>query len=179
VKKRNAFACFTLIAVSVLACAGRAYANDISGTITATLTIVGSSKLVGDVTCQVTGAPCIVIQNPFAFFNATATLDLNGFTITGQADPQLACSGGGANSSETGILVSGQSGVVISGPGIVQSFRGFGINLASASSSTVTGVTTASNCFSGIFLTSGSANNVLEGNISISNGNVSNPCGGI
>lgn len=89
-KKRNAFAWFTLIGVSVLAPADRAYANDISGTITTTLTIVNKSKLVGDVTCQVNGAPCIVVQNPFAFFNVTATLDLNGFTITGQGDPQTA-----------------------------------------------------------------------------------------
>ena len=163
---------------AVLASAAGANATDISGTITATLTIFGNSKLTGDVTCQVTSAPCIVVQNPFAFVTRT-TLDLNGFTITGQADPQTACSGGGANSSETGILVTGQSGVVIRGPGIVQQFRGFGISLSGVTDSTVTAVTTATNCFSGIFVTGGSARNLLDGNVSIRNGNITNPCGGI
>ena len=172
---------WTILGAMVLstAMAGRAHATDISGTITTTLTIISNSQLIGDVTCQVTGAPCIVIQNPYGFFGIHPTLDLNGFTITGLADPQTACGAGGANNSETGIAVSGQGGVIIRGPGIVQSFRGFGINFSNVSSSSITGVTTAGNCFSGIFMTAGSANNVLEGNISIRNGNLTNPCGGI
>jgi hypothetical protein len=173
----NPFASATLV-LAVLVGAGQAFAADISGTITATLTVFNDSKLVGDVTCQVTGAPCIVVQNPFAVVTST-TLDLNGFTITGKADPQMACSAGGANVNETGILVIGQSGVIIRGPGVVESFRGPGITLNNARSSTVTGVTTAGNCFSGLFVIGGSAYNVLEGNISISNGNLTNPCGGI
>jgi len=64
------------------------------------------------------------------------------------------------------------------GPGIVERFRGFGISLSNATLSTVTGVTAATNCFSGIFL-SGGALNELTGNVSIRNGNVNNPCGGI
>jgi hypothetical protein len=163
---------------AVLVGAGPAFGAELSGTITATLTVFNNSKLVGDVTCQVTGAPCIIVQNPFAVLTST-TLDLNGFTITGKADPQAACSNGGANSNETGIMVIGQSDVVIRGPGAVESFRGFGIVLNNARSSAVTGVTTAGNCFSGIFVTGGSAYNVLEGNISISNGSPTNPCGGI
>ena len=179
-KRGKLYGCLSSIVVFVLVNAGSARADDISGTITSTLTVFSSSRLAGDVTCKVTGAPCIVIQNTFAFAGVSVTLDLNGFTITGQADPQLACSAGGANGNEIGILVSGQNGVVIRGPGVVQSFRGFGIDLLNTSSSSVTGVTAASNCFSGIFLTGGSAtNNVVEGNISIRNGNLTNPCGGI
>jgi len=179
VKKRNALAWLTwIIPVSILAGASNAHAADISGTITTTLTVVQNSRLVGDVTCKVTGAPCITVQGAYAFFGAHTTLDLNGFTITGQADPQLACSAGGANGNEIGILINGQNGVVVKGPGIVESFRGFGINLANSTSSTISGVTTASNCFSGIFVT-GSSSNVLEGNVSIRNGSLSNPCGGI
>jgi hypothetical protein len=38
---------------------GSAYATDISGSISTTLTITDDSKLVGDVTCTVSGLPCI------------------------------------------------------------------------------------------------------------------------
>jgi hypothetical protein len=173
----NSHASVTLV-LAVLVGAGQTSAAEISGTITATLTVFNDSKLVGDVTCQVTGAPCIIVQNPFAVVTST-TLDLNGFTMTGKADPQMACSAGGVNGNESGILVTGQSGVVIRGPGVVESFRGSGITLNNVRSSTVTGVTTAGNCSSGILVTGGSAYNALEGNISISNGNLTNPCGGI
>ena len=53
---------------------------DIGGKISSTLTITADSQLVDDVTCTVTGAACIVIGA------SHVTLDLNGFTMTGQAD---------------------------------------------------------------------------------------------
>jgi hypothetical protein len=177
--KKEAVSSLTSIALLLLTGTGIAQAADISGTITSTLTVYDSSKLVGDVTCKVTNGPCVVIQNSFAFADVSATFDLNGFTITGQADPQLACSAGGANGNEVGILVTGQRGVVIHGPGIVESFRGAGILLVSTNFTTITGVTAASNCLSGILLGGGSANNILDGNISIRNGNLTSPCGGI
>jgi len=65
---------------ALFVCASSAHAGDIGGTISSTLTITEDSQLVDDVTCTVTGAPCIAIGAP------KVTLELNGFTITGQAD---------------------------------------------------------------------------------------------
>jgi hypothetical protein len=158
---------FTVLVV----CPFAAEAAKISGTISATMMITENSELVGDVTCTVTGAPCISIASPHV------ALDLNAFTITGQSDPQTACSGGGTG-SESGIVAVGQSSVTIRGPGIVQRFRGFGISLSNNTGSSVTDVTTSTNCFSGIFLNGGTLNEI-DRNISIRNGNLTNPCGGI
>jgi len=169
---RSKNAClFTPFLVALFACAGTAQAAKISGTISTTMSVTEDSDLVGDVTCTVSGAPCISIDAP------QVTLRLNGFTMTGQGDPQTACSGG-STANEFGILVNAQTGVTIRGPGIVQQFRNQGIVLSASMSVTVTGVTMSTNCFSGIIVIGGSLND-LEGNISIRNGNVSNPCGGI
>lgn len=164
--------CFTLSLGIFFCCVRSGEAAKINGTISATMTINEDSQLVGDVTCAVNGAPCISITA------SRLSLDLNGFTITGQNDPQTACSGGGTG-TESGITANNQTGVIIRGPGIVQRFKGFGISLTNTSASSITNVTTATNCFSGIFLTGGSNLNELAGNISIRNGNSASPCGGI
>ena len=158
--------------VALLACATISYCRDISGTISSTLTITDSSRLTGDVTCTVTGAPCISIGA------SNVTLDLNGYSITGQGDPQTGC-GGVSTANEFGILVLMQRNVVIRGLGIVQQFRNSGILLNNSSGGTVTGVTTSTNCASGIHLSGGAADNLVENNISIRNGSLTNPCGGI
>jgi hypothetical protein len=163
---------FAFFLVTVLTCARTAYATDISGTIATTLTIMDNSRLVGDVTCAVTGAPCIT------FGASGLSLDLNGYSITGQGDPVKACSGG-ATSSEVGILVNMLQNVIIRGLGVVQQFRSNGILLTASIGSTVTGVTTSTNCLSGILLGGGSSGNLIENNISVRNGNGSNACGGI
>jgi len=104
---------------------------------------------------------------------------LNGFSITGQADPVTACSGSQV-AGEVGIDIAGMRGVILQGPGIVQRFRAHGIRLAGGSSRVlVTQVTASTNCMSGLFVTTGSSDNELEANISVRNGNVANPCGGI
>jgi hypothetical protein len=160
---------------ALCACAGSVQATDIGGTISTTLTITEDSQLVDDVTCTVTGAACI------AFGAAGVTLDLNGFTMTGLADPQTGCSGGGG-SGEHGILVDASNNpvnnVTIRGPGLVQRFRNHGINLNVSNGNTVTGVTTSTNCSSGIIVVTGS-DNLLENNVSIQNGRLNAPCGGI
>jgi hypothetical protein len=97
-------------------CASSAHAADIGGTISGTLTITEDSQLVDDVTCTVTGAPYIAVGAPHV------TLELNGFTMTGQADPQTACSGAGTG-PEIGIDVNTQMDVDIRGPGLVKQFR--------------------------------------------------------
>jgi hypothetical protein len=162
---------FSSVVAALCVCAGIAQATDISGTITATLTIMETSRLVDDVTCTVTGAPCI------AFGASGLTLDLNGFSVTGQGDPQTAC-GGSSIGSEVGIMVNAVNNVVIRGPGVVQRFRNIGILLNNSTGSTVTGVTSSTNCASGIMLEGGSGH-LLENNISVRNGNAGALCGGI
>jgi hypothetical protein len=157
--------------VGLISLAGEAQTAKIGGTISATMTINGDSQLVGDVTCTVTGAPCLDIVAP------NVTLDLNGFSISGPGDPQTGCAGSSGTGSEHGIRILGQTGVTIRGPGIVQRFRNDGILISGSTGTTVTGVTTSTNCFSGI-LVAGPLN-VLENNISIRNGTVNVPCGGI
>jgi cytochrome c551/c552 len=158
--------------ILALACAAVLPAKDISGIIPSTLTITENSRLVGDVTCAVTGAPCIVINAPGIL------LDLNGYTMTGLGDAQNGCSGSNV-ANEIGIFVNAQPNVTIRGLGIVQQFRNSGIVVNNSPSATVTGLTTSTNCNSGILLGGGSADNLIENNISIRNGNLGAPCGGI
>ena len=173
----NNLKCGASLMVAFFVCAGLAQATDISGTISSTMTIFDSSRLVGDVTCTVSGGPCIAIRNYTGWFGTSVTLDLNGFTMTGLGDSQTGCNGA-AIGGEVGILVSAQSGVIIKGPGLVQRFRNMGISLTASTGVTVTGVTLSTNCASGIFVVGGTANE-LTGNVSVRNGNLGNPCGGI
>jgi hypothetical protein len=160
-----------LFSAGLFICAAGAQAADISGTISATLTISENSKLVGDVTCAVTGAPCIT------FGTSGLTLDLNGYSMTGPGDPLAGCSGNPL-SPDAGILVNGMDNVVIRGPGVVQRFRNQGIVLSNSTGATVSGVTISTNCFSGLFVVGGSGH-TLEGNVSVGNGAPTAPCGGI
>jgi hypothetical protein len=159
---------------TLLVCADSAHGKDIGGVISTTLTITEDSQLVDDVTCTVTGAPCIAIGT------SGITLDLNGFTMTGLADSETACSGGAsAGFAEDGIDVNGRTDITIRGPGLVQRFRGPGIySRNNGSGLTVTGVTVSTNCASGILVGGGSGHDI-SGNTAIRNGNGSNPCGGI
>jgi hypothetical protein len=119
--RRSTKAClFAAHVAALVVCAGTAHAAKISGTISSTLSVSEDSDLVGDVTCKVTGAPCISIDAP------QVTLRLNAFTITGQGDPQTGCSGA-ATANEIGILVNSQIGVTVHGPGLVQQFRNTGV----------------------------------------------------
>lgn len=155
---------------------GVAHARDIGGAISATLTIVENSQLVDDVACTVSGAPCIIIGAP------NVTLNLNGFTITGQADPQVTCTAGPTGLTigkvEDAIELNQQSNVTIVGPGVVQQFRGPGIWSLNSNNLTVMDVTSANNCASGILVGGGSGHNITE-NTSIRNGSRTLACGGI
>ena len=140
------------------------------------LTITENSRLVGDVTCTVTGTPCI------AFGASGLTLDLNGHGLTGQADVQMTCAGGPTTVTqpavEDGINLNGQSSSAILGPGLVQLFRGPGIYSVNGNSITVTGVTVANNCASGI-LVGGGSDHEISNNLSVRNGSRTLGCGGI
>lgn len=160
--------------VGVLFISGTAFATNIRGNISSTLTIMDDSQLVGNVTCTVTGAACI------SFGASGIALKLNGFSITGQADAITACTGSQAeNFNEVGILLNGVRGAVIQGPGIVRQLRGAGIYLLGGSSRVrVVLVTVSTNCASGI-LVGHSPDNEFEANIAVRNGSNVNPCGGI
>jgi len=152
-------------------CTGNSHGADIGGKISTTLTITEDSQLVDDVTCTVTGAACIAIGA------SHVTLDLNGFTMTGQGDAQAGCNGT-STGGESGINVTNQKSVLIRGPGLVQQFRSHGVLLNGGGGSRITELTISTNCMSGIFL-SGSSDNQIDANVSVRNGHMVNPCGGI
>ena len=66
-----------MIFAAVIFTIGISQAMDLQGTISNTLTLNEDSQLVGNVTCMVQGAPCIVLGASNVQFN------LNGFTMTG------------------------------------------------------------------------------------------------
>jgi hypothetical protein len=162
---------FATLLCALVVIASSAHAADIGGTISATMVINEDSQLVDDVTCTVTDAPCLDIVA------SNVTLELNGFSMTGLADPQTGCQGSGTSGPEQGIRILNQTGVTIHGPGIIQRFRVHGIIINGSTGTTITGVTTSTNCASGILV--GGNSNVLENNVSIRNGSLGSPCGGI
>jgi hypothetical protein len=149
-----------------------AHAEDIRGVIVRPLMLSENSRLVGDVTCQVTGAPCI------AFGVSNISLSLNGFTITGPNDPATGCKGASVG-AETGISTNGQSNVGIRGPGVVQRFQGDGILFMGTARGWVQDVTTTTNCLSGIRVNPTSSAISVESNVSVRNGAAEAACGGI
>ena len=153
------------------------FEETISGTITATRMITQNGRLTGNVTCTVDSAPCI------QFGALGITLNLNGFTITGQGDPSTGCQGSRVGDAavtfnEDGIAAIDQSDETIQGPGLVQRFRGDGILLRNNTRNLVAHVTASTNCQSGI-LVSLSSDNHIESNVLVRNGTSLLPCGGI
>jgi hypothetical protein len=130
------------------------------------------SRLVGDVTCQVTGAPCIAFGAP------NISLTLNGFSITGLTDAVAGCKGTNVG-TETGISTNGQANVGIRGPGLVQRFQGDGILFLGTVKGWLQGVTTSTNCQSGIRVNPTSSGISVESNVSVRNGTPAAACGGI
>lgn len=157
---------------ALLLATGVAEAEDIKGVVARTLVLSEDTRLVGDVTCTVTGAPCIAFGAP------SISLNLNGFSITGQIDAAVGCKGA-AVASETGVSTNGQDGAGIRGPGIVQRFQGDGILFTATAKGWVQGVTTMTNCMSGIRVNATSSGVSVEGNVSVRNGTSAAPCGGI
>jgi hypothetical protein len=161
-----------VLAIGALARSNMAAAEDISGTIVRTLMLSENTRLVGDITCQVTGAPCI------AFAASNITLTLNGFTITGPNDAAAGCKGTSVG-TETGISTNAQNNVGIRGPGVVQRFQGDGILFMATTRGWVQGVTATTNCMSGIRVNPASSAISVESNVSVRNGTAAAACGGI
>lgn len=162
------------LAASSLGSSGRA-ADSVSGVLTRTFTIVEDTDLTGDVVCDVgAGASC------FAFGAAGVQLRLNGFTITGKADPGTACAGtliGG----EHGISTAGLHGVSVHGPGLVQRFRTHGVAVLASRDVRIDGITASTNCGAGVFVNAASFGTLVEAVTSVRNGSTSAgaSCGGI
>jgi hypothetical protein len=169
-KNRNTLACFAGSLLGLMICAGPSQAAEkkISGTISTTLTLTQDSELVGNVTCAVSGGPCI------QFGAQNIKLRLNGFTMSGTS---AGCTA--ATSFNDGIDVIQLNDVTILGPGLIQTFSGFGVYMASESGVTIRGITVTDSCFSGIFL-GDVTDSEIEGNTSVRNsiGSEGNPCGG-
>ena len=167
-----ASAVLTMVAlVRVSSAQQTAIEETISGTISATRMITQNARLTGNVTCMVNANPCIQFGAP------GLTLNLAGFTITGQADPSTGCSSQ-ATAGENGILVNNQADETIQGPGLVQRFRANGILLLNSTRNLVTRVTASTNCNSGI-QANGSSDNHIESNVAVTNGTTAAPCGGL
>lgn len=166
-----------LPALAVLAFAALAQASNLGGgpPITSTVTIMENSELVGDVTCAVVNAPCIALGAQ------GITLKLNGFTITGRADPPTGCTPTADFFAhfEDGIDVVGQHDVAILGPGLVQKFARLGIFLENSTRVSVEGITASDNCFSGMFM-DGTLDSDIAHNVWVRNaiGSANFPCGG-
>jgi hypothetical protein len=166
-----------MTAVVVVVCglllrAVSANAEDLRGTIVRTLMLSEDSRLIGDITCQVTGAPCIAFAAP------NITLNLNGFSISGSNDAAAGCKGTSVG-TEPGISTNAQTNVGIRGPGIVQRFQGDGILFMGTVKGWVQGVTTSTNCMSGIRINPTSSAISVESNVSVRNGAAAAACGGI
>jgi hypothetical protein len=123
---------------------------------------------------MVTGAPCIQFGAP------RISLRLNGFTITGQADPTSGCSGA-LTAGEQGINTGNQADIEIRGPGVVRNFRSDGVLFAGSVGGKVEGITVTTNCQSGIRVMANSSRIAIASNISVRNGatNAGAACGGI
>jgi hypothetical protein len=145
----------------------------VSGLITRTYVIVENTDLTGDVTCDVTGAAC------FSFAAPDVELRLNGFSITGKADPTTACAGAGLTANEGGILTNNQPRVTVRGPGVVQRFRQHGVWVAGSQDARVESITASTNCGSGVFIAANSFGTLVEGITSVRNGSAAAPCGGV
>jgi parallel beta-helix repeat protein len=174
----------TVVPLLLAVCAAPATAEDISGTISVTKVIVEDSRLVGDVVCTMTTTPCIQFAAP------NIALRLNGFTITGPANPDdtTMCNPTSGAPASDGVsngtsAATSQAGVSIIGPGMVQMFRRHGIFIIGAAGvstdATVKHVTSHHNCFSGL-LTNGMTDSLIEGIVSVRNAANSGgaPCGG-
>jgi hypothetical protein len=179
--RSTALTMFAVCSMVLFADARIADAEDISGPIVVTKVIFEDSQLVGDVTCATTARPCI------DFGASHIKLRLNGFTITGPAEPDNPAS---PNSCPTvqpanadGIRILRQTHAQILGPGMVEKFRRHGIFIVGttgiSTKTRVKHVTSHHNCFSGLLMNTVSES-VIEENVSIRNASNSadSPCGG-
>ena len=151
-----------------------AWADDVFGVLTRTYVIVEDTDLVGDVACDVGSSPC------FSFGAPGVELRLNGFRVTGKADPVTGC--GGASFNEVGITTNGQHDVTVRGPGLLERFRNHAVFVTGGSrGARIEGLTASTNCTAGIRVAANTFDTLVEGNTVVRNGATSpgSSCGGI
>jgi hypothetical protein len=150
-------------------------ADDVVGVLTRTYVIVEDTDLVGDVACDVGSSPC------FSFGASGVELRLNGFRITGKADPVTGC--GGANfPNEFGVTTNGHHNVTVRGPGSLERFRNFAVTVTGGSrNARIEGITASTSCTAGIRVTAAAFDTLVEGNTVVRNGSTAPgaACGGI
>jgi hypothetical protein len=151
-----------------------ASADQVSGVITRTYVLVEDTDLTGDVICDVVNSAC------FSFGAPGIQLRLNGFTITGKANPITGCAGG-RPAPEFGITTNNQNNVQVRGPGLVQRFRNSGVFVTGSTGARVADLTSSTNCGSGIHIAATSFETIVEGNVTVRNGSTDTgaSCGGI
>jgi hypothetical protein len=150
-------------------------ADEVSGLLTRTKTNVEHTQFTGDVTSDVVaGTPC------FVFGASNVQLRLNGFTITGKADPNVGC-GGTLIGGEHGVATGGQRNVLVQGPGLIQRFRTHGVAVLASTDVRVQHITASTNCGSGVFIAATSFGTTVESIVSVRNGSTGTgaSCGGI
>jgi parallel beta-helix repeat protein len=173
--KRFAVTWLVVFSLTLSLSAGTAEATETisGGTYATTITIKQNTRLEGNVNCTMIDSPCI------DFDASHIKLWLNGFTITGPADPDVSNPGSATGCNATsgpppadGIRIQNQTHDQILGPGMVQKFRRHGIFIVGAAGAAthirVSGITSHHNCFSGIF-TSLMSESVIDGNVSVRN----------
>jgi hypothetical protein len=173
--KRSLQLSTAVIAAAVIFGSTLRAADEVSGLITRTYTIVENTELTGDVVCNVAdGTPC------FSFGASNVELRLNGFTITGKADPNIGC-GGTLIGGEHGVVTGGQRNVSVRGPGLIQRFRTHGVSVAASNDVRVQDITASTNCGAGVFIAGNSFGTLVEGIVSVRNGSTGAgaSCGGI
>jgi hypothetical protein len=117
---------------------------------------------------------------PVTFGAAHISLRLNGFTITGLADPATGCNGT-TQAGEHGISTNSQADVEVRGPGIVRHFRAVGVFFTGTLFGRIDDVTVTTNCQAGILINTTSSRITVATNLAIRNGSAQPgfPCGGI
>jgi hypothetical protein len=149
--------------------------REICGVVPATVFIDEDTRLTCDVVCETEVSPCIQFARP------NIKLSLNGFKMTGPANPPANCVTTQNFLPADGIASIGQNDVVIEGPGIVQRFRRWAIALSGLRNAVVKRVTSHENCFSGLQIVGGTSDSLVEEVVSVRNALASStfPCGGI
>ncbi|MGH9174308.1 MAG: hypothetical protein ACRD1H_08115, partial [Vicinamibacterales bacterium] len=150
-------------------------ADRVSGVVTRTYVIVEDTDLIGDVICDVASNTAC-----FSFGAPDVELRLNGFSITGKADPITGC-GGASFAGEHGITTNSRNNVGIRGPGLVQRFRMHGVLVAGSTNARVEDVISSTNCAAGIIVAGNSFETRVDRNTATRNGSTAPglACGGI
>jgi hypothetical protein len=80
---------------------------------------------------------------------------------------------------ESGVLTNNQNNVVVRGPGLIQRFRGDGVLVSGSRDARIEDFMISTSCMSGVRIIATSFGTLVQGIVSVRNGNTGAPCGGI